>query len=171
LQELESQLATGQALRCDYEQTRTISGMSRPLRSTGELEIIPGSGLVFRQKTPFALTLRITPDQIETTLENQPAETLTARENPRLFQFNQLLDALIRADHAALEKIFDLTLTGTQAAWTLDLRPRDDLLSGIFRKITLSGARHIDGIRIEDQQNDTTTLRFSNHRPPSASSR
>ncbi|RRJ95115.1 outer membrane lipoprotein carrier protein LolA [Opitutaceae bacterium TAV4] len=165
---LQARLSLNGSLHCAYEQTRNISGMARPLRASGTLEISPETGLVLRQTKPFAQTFRITPDRIETTLERQPPEIITARDNPRLFQFNQLLSALFRADHAALSESFTPALSGTLDAWTLQLEPRDDLLQKIFLRISLTGGRHIDTLRIEDRQNDTTLLRFFDHRTPPA---
>ena len=163
---LQKHLALETTLRCDYRQTRHISGMTRPLISTGTLEISQNSALLLNQQKPFRQTLRITPETIVTTIDKQPPEIITAKQNPRLFQFNQLLSALFRADHAALQKNFDFTLTGTSENWTLQLTPREDLLKKIFTRITLSGARHINTLRIEDRQNDTTTLDFTNHQNP-----
>ncbi|AHF90661.1 membrane protein [Opitutaceae bacterium TAV5] len=167
---LQARLAVNGVLRCDFEQTRTISGMARPLRSSGSLELSSGGDLVWRQARPFGQTVRLSPGRIEITLDGQPPEIITERDNPGLFRFNRLLSALLAADHAALARSFDLAISGTAAHWTLRLDPRDDLLRKIFLRITLTGTGRIETILIEDRQGDVTSLRFLNYQvtPPAS---
>jgi hypothetical protein len=184
LDELQTRLAAQAVVRCEFEQERKISGLSKPLNSRGEMLAARDNGLWWHQQKPFEMTLVLDAKRMVQTIAGQAPQIVTAEKNPQLFQFNHLLVALFRADRAVLEKSFTTTFSTPPTAaattvpaapapgWTLVLVPKEAPLNKVFRRITLTGdnggsgadASHIGQIVLEDMQNDRTTLRFLKHR-------
>ncbi|NNC27596.1 outer membrane lipoprotein carrier protein LolA, partial [Salinisphaera sp. USBA-960] len=57
LAELQQRFSQQPVLRAEFEQRRSISGMEKPLKSSGELLISQQKGLWWAQQKPFPLTL------------------------------------------------------------------------------------------------------------------
>ncbi|MDN5681296.1 MAG: outer membrane lipoprotein carrier protein LolA, partial [Ewingella sp.] len=93
LEELQQRFSQQRVLRAQFEQLRSISGMSQPLKSSGNLLIAQKNGLWWQQEKPFSLTLLLTESRMVQTMQGQPPQVVTADNNPQMFQFNSLLTA------------------------------------------------------------------------------
>jgi len=165
LPELQQRFSQQPILRADFSQQRTISGMSQPLNSSGNLLIAQKKGLWWQQEKPFTLTLLLTENRMVQTLSGQPPQVVTAESNPQMFQFNALLTALFQADQQVLEHNFTLNFSDQgQGAWQLILTPKTSPLNRLFRTITLNGREYLNLIDINDMQGDETHVRFFNQR-------
>lgn len=163
LEQLQTQSNQYPVIRADFEQSKQISGLKQPLISSGKVIISQQDGLWWQQNKPFALTLLLTNNQMVQTVANQPKQVITAESNPQLFQFNHLLTAMFKADREILEKNFTLSLDTTNQGWQLTLVPKTTPLDKLFRQIRLTGSQFLESIEMDDQQNDKTVIRFSNH--------
>jgi hypothetical protein len=165
LPELQQRFSQQPVLRAEFEQQRSISGMVKPLKSSGELLISQQKGLWWAQQKPFPLTLLLDDKRMVQTLAGQPPQVVTAENNPQMFQFNHLLTALFHADSQALEQNFALQFSDLgNNQWRLVLTPKTTPLDKLFRRITLNGAQFLETIDIDDMQNDATHIRFFNQR-------
>lgn len=165
LPELQQRFSQQPVLRAEFEQLRSISGMTKPLKSSGELLISQQKGLWWAQQKPFPLTLLLDDKRMVQTLAGQPPQVVTAENNPQMFQFNHLLTALFHADSQALEQNFALQFSDLgNNQWRLVLTPKTTPLDKLFRRITLNGAQFLETIDIDDMQSDATHIRFFNQR-------
>jgi hypothetical protein len=165
LQELQQRFSQQPVLRAEFEQQRTISGMAKPLISSGDLLISQRKGLWWAQQKPFPLTLLLDDKRMVQTMVGQPPQVITAENNPQMFQFNQLLTALFHADSQALEQNFTLQFSDLgNNQWRLVLIPKTTPLDKLFKRITLNGNQYLETIDMDDMQNDTTHIRFFNQR-------
>lgn len=165
LDDLQQRFSQNTLLRAQFEQQRTISGMSQPLKSSGNLLIAPEKVLVWNQSAPFAMTMLMTDTKMEQRISGQAPQVVTAQSHPQMFQFNSLLTALFHADRQTLEQNFTLSFSDLgQQRWRLDLQPTTMPLNKLFRSISLNGAEFLDEIRIEDMQGDGTHIRFFNQK-------
>lgn len=165
LPELQQRFSQQPVLRAEFEQQRSISGMEKPLKSSGELLISQQKGLWWAQQKPFPLTLLLDDKRMVQTLAGQPPQVVTADNNPQMFQFNHLLTALFHADSQALEQNFALQFTNLgHSRWRLVLTPKTTPLDKLFKRITLNGEQFLDTIDIDDMQSDATHIRFFNQR-------
>lgn len=163
LEELQQRFSQQPVLRAQFEQQRSISGMSQPLKSSGTLLIAQKSGLWWQQEKPFSLTLLLTENRMVQALQGQPPQVVTADNNPQMFQFNSLLTALFHADQKTLEQNFKLDFTDKgQGAWQLVLIPKTTPLDRLFRNLHLEGSAFLDNIEINDMQGDVTRIHFYN---------
>ncbi len=165
LPELQQRFSQQPVLRAEFEQLRSISGMTKPLKSSGELLISQQKGLWWAQQKPFPLTLLLDDKRMVQTLAGQSPQVVTAENNPQMFQFNHLLTALFHADSQALEQNFALQFSDLgNNQWRLVLTPKTTPLDKLFRRITLNGAQFLETIDIDDMQSDATHIRFFNQR-------
>ncbi|AGP43110.1 lipoprotein chaperone [Serratia plymuthica] len=165
LTELQQRFGQQPVLRAEFEQQRSISGMAKPLKSSGELLISQQKGLWWSQQKPFPLTLLLDDKRMVQTLAGQPPQVVTADNNPQMFQFNHLLTALFHADSQALEQNFALQFSDLgRNKWRLILTPKTTPLDRLFKRITLNGEQFLETIDIDDMQSDATHIRFFNQR-------
>lgn len=165
LVELQQRFSQQPVLRAEFEQQRSISGMTKPLKSSGELLISQQKGLWWAQQKPFPLTLLLDDKRMVQTLAGQPPQVVTADNNPQMFQFNHLLTALFHADSQALEQNFALQFSDLgHNQWRLVLTPKTTPLDKLFKRITLNGGQFLETIDIDDMQSDATHIRFFNQR-------
>jgi outer membrane lipoprotein-sorting protein len=157
---------TGQPLvRAHFDQTRTIKEMPQPLRSQGEMLIARDTGLLWDQTTPFPMQLMLNDSRMVQIVNGQPPQTLTADNNPQMFQFNHLLRALFQADRKVLEQNFRIDFQDKgNDSWTLKLTPITTPLDKIFTSIDLAGKTYLETIQLNDKQGDRTDIKLTNQR-------
>mgnify|MGYP001151896238 FL=1 len=97
-------------------------------------------------------------------INGQPPQTITADNNPQMFQFNHLLRALFQADRKVLEENFRIDFKDLgEGRWSLVLTPVTTPLDKIFSTLDLKGAIYLESIRLNDKQGDTTDIALSRH--------
>ncbi|MCK7341608.1 LolA family protein [Enterobacter cloacae] len=170
LDELQQRFAEQPVVRAHFEQVRTIKDMPQPLRSQGEMVIARDSGLLWDQKAPFPMTLLLDDKRMVQTINGQPPQTITADNNPQMFQFNHLLRALFQADRKVLEDNFRIEFKDLgEGRWSLVLTPTTTPLNTLFTTLDLGGATYLESVRLNDKQGDRTDITLSRHRLTPAS--
>ena len=109
-------------VRAHFDQTRTIKDLPQPLRSQGKMLIARDQGLLWDQTAPFPMQLLLDDKRMVQAINGQPPQTITAENNPQMFQFNHLLRALFQADRKVLEQNFRVTFTDVRRR-SLDVTP------------------------------------------------
>lgn len=165
LDELQQRFTEQPVVRAHFEQTRTIKEMPQPLRSQGEMLIARETGLLWDQTAPFPMQLMLDDSRMVQMINGQPPQTITADNNPQMFQFNHLLRALFQADRKVLEQNFRIDFKDLgNDSWTLKLTPIATPLDKIFASIDLSGKTYLNTIQLNDKQGDRTDITLSNQR-------
>ncbi|EAO0164618.1 outer membrane lipoprotein carrier protein LolA [Salmonella enterica] len=164
LDELQQRFTEQPVVRAHFDQTRTIKDLPQPLRSQGEMLIARDTGLLWDQKTPFPMLLILNDKRMVQVINHQPAQVITAENNPQMFQFNHLLRALFQADRKVLEQNFRIDFQDKgQGRWTLRLTPTTTPLDKIFATISLAGQTYLESIQLNDKQGDRTDIALSQH--------
>lgn len=170
LDELQQRFTGQPVVRAHFEQVRTIKDLPQPLRSQGEMLIARDSGLLWDQKAPFPMTLLLDDKRMIQTINGQPPQTITADNNPQMFQFNHLLRALFQADRKVLEENFRIDFKDLgNDRWSLVLTPTTTPLDKIFASLELGGATFLESIVLNDKQGDRTVIALSRHQLTPAS--
>lgn len=165
LEQLQQRFASQPVIRANFEQVRTISGMSQPLVSRGQLLIAQQQGLWWHQATPFVMTLILDDKRMVQSMSGQPPQVITADSNPQMFQFNHLLRALFQADEKVLRENFEINFRDQgNDQWQLSLTPKAAPLNKIFNRIDLQGAAFLNRITLDDKQGDKTAITLSDTR-------
>lgn len=164
LDELQQRFTEQPVVRAHFDQTRTIKNLPQPLSSQGEMLIARDTGLLWDQKTPFPMLLMLDDKRMVQVINHQPAQVITAENNPQMFQFNHLLRALFQADRKVLEQNFRIDFQDKgQGRWTLRLTPTTTPLDKIFATIDLAGQTWLESIQLNDKQGDRTDIALSQH--------
>ena len=170
LDELQQRFAEQPVVRAHFEQVRTIKDMPQPLRSQGEMVIARDNGLLWAQNAPYPMTLLLDDKRRGQTINGQPPQTITADNNPQMFQFNHLLRALFQADRKVLEDNFRIDFKDQgEGRWSLLLTPTTTPLNTLFTTLDLGGATYLESVRLNDKQGDRTDITLSRHRLTPAS--
>ncbi|SFE17850.1 Outer membrane lipoprotein-sorting protein [Phytobacter palmae] len=165
LDELQQRFTEQPVIRAHFAQTRVIKDLPQPLRSQGEMLIARDKGLLWDQKAPFPMMLMLDDSRMVQVVNNQPAQVVTAENNPQMFQFNHLLRALFQADRHVLEQNFRIEFHDKgEERWTLSLTPVTTPLDKIFTSIDLAGQTYLESIQLNDKQGDRTDIVLSQHR-------
>lgn len=165
LDALQQRFTEQPVVRAHFEQTRTIKDLPQPLKSSGEMLIARDKGLLWDQTTPFSMKLLLDDTRMVQAINGQPPQTITAENNPQMFQFNHLLRALFQADRKVLEQNFRVAFVNKgEGRWTLRLTPIVTPLDKIFASIDLAGGQYLDSIQLNDKQGDRTDIALSQHK-------
>ncbi len=163
LEAVRSRLAEVALLRGAFKQSKRLAGFRNPLQSSGQFVLVRGRGVLWLTEKPFASTLIVTPDRLES-LDSQGHRLtrLDAREEPALRSINQLLLTTLTADLTPLRALFsiDASLVGP-VGWRLVLQPSDALLARQLLRITLAGEQHVHEVQIDERSGDRTEIVFS----------
>lgn len=122
-----------------FDETHQIAALDVPLKSHGEMEYRPPDYL---RRTTVVQDRR---EQIEIDGNQVRVERGGKQERfsldavPGLGGFALSLRAVLGGDTEALRRHFDMNLTGSAAAWSLTLRPRDAAAKQWMQEISFSG--------------------------------
>ncbi|QMI03522.1 outer membrane lipoprotein carrier protein LolA [Citrobacter sp. RHB25-C09] len=164
LDDLQQRFTEQPVVRAQFDQTRTIKDLPQPLRSQGKMLIARDQGLLWDQTSPFPMKLLLDDKRMVQTINGQPPQTITAENNPQMFQFNHLLRALFQADRKVLEENFRVEFSDAgEGRWTLRLTPVTTPLDKIFATIDLAGKAYLERIELNDKQGDRTEITLTQH--------
>ncbi|MGR5305213.1 outer membrane lipoprotein carrier protein LolA [Vibrio mediterranei] len=162
MEELQQQLAQHPIVRGDFEQKRTLAMFDQPLTSTGQFTLDKTHGLLWRQDVPFTVQLVLTKDKLRQTFADQPAQVITAKDNPMAFYFSHIFLAVFHGDTDQLKQQFDMTFKADNGQWTLALTPKAAPLNTVFNTITLGGKSDLERLTLQEIRGDKTDILFSN---------
>ena len=161
LQEIKANLEVDKYLTCDYNQVKSVKSLNKDLKSFGTLIIIDNQKLLLKQSEPFDNEIIITDKNI-VEISDDEENVISAEINPQVFNISNLMLKLCAIDES-FEKYFEVEASGQVNNFTLKLTPKDELLAKIFKTITLKGGKRLTDVVIVDNNNDTTTMSFSNY--------
>ncbi|AGA88174.1 outer membrane lipoprotein carrier protein LolA [Stutzerimonas stutzeri] len=157
LPQLAEQLSGPAVIRGDFIQEKHLRALPQPLTSHGQFALSRDHGLLWLLQQPIRQDYRITPQGIARRSENgwQAVDPQggSARQN-------QLFLAVLSGDTRALQRDFQLELSGAATAWRLQLTPRGALLRQIFADIEIHGGETVTQIELHEAQGDRTLIRL-----------
>lgn len=159
LSQLDRQLSEPPVIRGDFTQHKQLRALPQPLTSRGHFVLAPEFGLLWQLRQPLQQDYRITDQGVALRQSGTWQTTDTQRAAA---EYNRLFLAVLRGDSSALERDFELQLTGSAEAWQLILTPRSKLLQQIFTGITISGGATVEQVQLRETQGDSTLLMLEN---------
>ncbi|MFC7422173.1 outer membrane lipoprotein carrier protein LolA [Iodobacter arcticus] len=158
---VKERLAQPDALRGEFEQNKQVSGFKKPLISRGDFLAARDMGVLWRTKTPFASTLKLSRDEIVAKQDGAVAFRLSASKEPSVRMINGLLFSLMNGDVSSLGELFKIEGSVNGKSWQLTLTPKQATLGKIMSKIELSGDQFVRRILLDEANNDQTLIRFT----------
>lgn len=161
LAQLDRQLSEPSVIRGDFVQEKHLRALPQPLVSTGTFVLAREHGLLWLLQQPVQQDYRISAAGIA---RRTPSGWQPASQRGPAARQNDLFLAVLNGDTEALQRDFDLSLSGTPKAWTLTLSPRSKLLGQIFTAIQIQGGATAERIELLETQGDSTVLSLSDIR-------
>jgi hypothetical protein len=121
-----------------FTETRHLAMLDSPLVLTGTLSYSRPDRLEKKVNAPHSERLSVEGDKL--TFESKGKVKVVALDRePVLRAFVESIRATRSGDQAALERFYQLDLTGDPGAWTLTLKPNDSSMRRQVKAIVMSG--------------------------------
>lgn len=140
----------------EFSQSKTISTISRPLRSSGLLGLSAAGELVWQTREPLLSTLVINTGSLK--LFNREDVLVNELSNESVQQMSAILLQVLGRDTAALENSFAINATcSDDGGWQLNLQPLAQL-GELLNSVSFAGHQNIETIRFSEKRGDVTEL-------------
>ncbi|HEU4340779.1 MAG TPA: outer membrane lipoprotein carrier protein LolA, partial [Candidatus Binatia bacterium] len=125
LEKIQSMLAKPQVLCGRFDQKKQLTGLKKPLSSSGRFCVVPDKGVLWRNLQPFPHTVRLTRDEIVQRHGDRTTTRLDARQEPAVRTITNVFFALLAGDFGQLEKFFEIHGGIHGNGWNAALKPRE----------------------------------------------
>ena len=151
--------------RAIFHETKYISVLDTPVETSGELRFTPPDHLEKRSVGLNAETLIADRDTVVIERGGRK-QTLSLAQYPEIGVFIDSIRGTLAGDRAALEKAYELSLSGTAAQWALKLVPRDASLQRIVKTIEIEGAQgQVRRVEIQQADGDRSLMTIAPAKP------
>lgn len=158
LNQLRRQLSEPEVVRGSFTQEKHLRALPQPLVSTGTFVLARDLGLLWLLRDPVRQDYRISASGISR--RDDSGWQQSDQQGPAARQ-NDLFLAVLHGDTEALQRDFDLELSGSAQAWALTLTPRSKLLGQIFTRILIQGSITAERVELLETQGDSTVMVMS----------
>lgn len=158
LERLMQGLAQTRSAHASFVEKKTVRILDRPLIASGELRFTAPDLLEKRTLRPRPELLRLQGDTL--TFERAGRSTaLDLRSHPELAAFTESIRGTLAGDRQALERVYRLSLQGSEASWVLTLTPADPAMRALVERVRIAGRRaDISVIEIEQANGDSSLM-------------
>jgi hypothetical protein len=152
-------LSGARTVRGRFVQHRNLSGLAKPLDSSGDFLFARGTGIEWHTRQPFDSQFILTHDGMTQRDEGGEPTRISAADQPALTVVSRVFFALFALDFDALSQ--DFTMAGYQDGkepWHLLLRPRTAALGSVFKHAMISGDATVKTVILDDANGDSTVI-------------
>lgn len=152
----------------DFQQTRNVKALDRPLLSSGSIEIT-ASGFIWTQLQPFENILTFDGETITETTRVGEQEISRALADPITTSITRTLYGMMTGTWQDIQGFFEIIEGEAESspieknAWARDLIPRDPELQDLIPGISLSGGRFLERIEVQQKEGASTVIELSEH--------
>jgi hypothetical protein len=138
-QALISRLARPAPATIDFTEIRFSSLLKQPVIVSGTLGYAGPDTLDRRVTSPYREDTEIRGDAVKVKREGEPERSFAIRRAPELQGLLSTFSSMLAGDHSVLERSFEITASGTDDRWQLELKPRDPRFSKRVRTVNIQG--------------------------------
>ena len=151
-------LAQNKSGRASFVEKKYIAMLEQPVESSGELLYTAPDRLEKRTLKPRPESLLI--DGSSLTVERgQRRMQLRLQDYPELAAFTESIRGTLAGDIAALRRVYNLELEGSEERWTLVLRPMETRMLQVVQRIRIGGSQsEVKSIEIEQTDKDRSVM-------------
>lgn len=147
----------------DFNQQRTVPGLTQALRSKGNFIYWRGQGIYWNTQQPYPQA--ITYSRNKTTLWQAPGIAFAGKNSgSRDHHFRRLLLALFSFDRVQLDEQFHSQWQINDKHWQLNLRPKNPITRRAIDSASLSGTDFIEQLQIVTSNGEQLLIEFSQNR-------
>lgn len=164
LMQLLAQHKSGQAV---FVEKKYIALLDKPVLSSGELSFNAPDRLEKRTLKPKPESLLLEGDKLTVSRADKRALSINLQEYPEVASIVSSIRGTLLGDLAALEKSFQLSLSGSANQWLLVLVPLDSSVAKTMQRIRIRGnGADIQAIHFEQADGDRSEMLISKIVPP-----
>lgn len=151
-------LAQNKSGRASFVEKKYIALLDKPVESSGELLYTAPDRLEKRTFKPRPESMLIESGTL-TVERNKRRMTLRLQDYPELVAFTESIRGTLAGDVAALRRVYNLELEGSEERWTLILRPVETKMLEVVQRIRIGGSRaEVRTIEIEQTDKDRSVM-------------
>jgi hypothetical protein len=166
LQELMRLLAMRRHGQVDFVEQHFLGVLKRPVESFGVMTYDAPRRLEKRTVEPRPERLALDGDELTVERKGR-THVLELAAYPALLPFIESLRATLAGDLPALERAFNVDLTGNLERWTLTLTPRDPKVSAVVSRVRIDGSRDVlSKVEILEANGDRSLMTLRDHPAP-----
>jgi outer membrane lipoprotein-sorting protein len=146
--------------RAHFDEQKSVSVLDRPLESSGELAFTPPDRLEKHVTSPG--DERIVADRDRLVIErNGRRQVIDFREHPEAAVLVESIRGTLAGDRAALERVYELSLSGEERSWRLVLVPREASLRSLVARVAIEGSgAQVQRVEIEQADGDHSLMQI-----------
>ncbi|HSE77129.1 MAG TPA: LolA-related protein [Alphaproteobacteria bacterium] len=167
LERLMASMAKPRQRHATFIEERRVGALTEPLRTSGKLEYRAPSWFARYTEAPVEERLIVDDDSL---VIERPTEgvrrSLDLASQPELRAIVEAIRAPLSGDTTTLRTQFDVTISGDDRSWRLDLRPRAAEARALILGIVLEGAGdEVLAIETFEANGDSAHMRITPVRP------
>lgn len=156
------ELAKTPVLRGNFIQRKFLSGIPKPLKSSGSYVIARDQGIWWHTQLPFDSDFILTQTSMVQLDDGKVSARLTADQQPGLRVVGDVFFSIFSLDPATLAGNFELFgQRGERDAWIMGLRPRAAAMRNVMSETVITGATRVDKVEFWDSHGDRTEITLS----------
>lgn len=144
-----------------FEQWRNLTGIPRPIRSSGRFIFWRDHGLYWETREPIFQSTTFTPDAIIHWQSTAAMRQADRSSSPIQQRISRILLAVFGGDIQSLERLFKSRWSSGPKQWTVDLIPTARAIKRVIQKITLTGGNYVSSLSLGANNGDTTRIHFA----------
>lgn len=162
LKQVFAQLGSTPVVRANFEQQKKLASLNKTYISKGEVLFSKNVGVLWKIQSPVQADLVVTARKLVQKTQRTSSQ-IEVDKTPYGSVATMFLQ-LMSGNEAALAKNFNvISVNYTPAQWSVSLVPKSSLFKKLFVRVDAQGQQYVDRIVIQEQANNRTTIRFSQH--------
>ena len=159
--DLMQRLSSHRSGRATFTETTYLNVLDKPVESSGELAFAAPGSLQKITLKPKREVMLLQGDTL--TIERKARkQQLRMSDYPQLAVFVDSIRGTLMGDRTALERNYQLTLSGDAQAWSLELTPKGEAAKTV-RAVKISGSgERVQAIEIAQADGDRSVMRIQN---------
>lgn len=160
LKQIFTQLSASSVVRANFVQHKKLASLNKTYVSKGTVVFTKNSGVLWQIQSPVKADLIVTPKKIVQKTQRTYSQ-IEVDKTPYGSVATMFLQ-LMSGNETALAKNFNVVSANyAPTKWNVSLTPKSGLFKKLFVKVDAQGQRYVDQIVIQEQANNSTTIRFS----------
>ncbi|MBP7782913.1 MAG: outer membrane lipoprotein carrier protein LolA [Acinetobacter sp.] len=160
LKQIFTQLSASSVVRANFVQHKKLASLNKTYVSKGTVVFTTNSGVLWQIQSPVKADLIVTSKKVVQKTQRTYSQ-IEVDKTPYGSVATMFLQ-LMSGNETALAKNFNVVSANySPTKWNVSLTPKSGLFKKLFVKVDGQGQRYVDQIVIQEQANNSTTIRFS----------
>lgn len=144
-----------------FKQIKSLATSTRKFTSTGTMQIMPGTGIVWYTEKPYASVLVVGKNSLSQSVRGGDFTHLEIANNQIYVSIAQCMDAMFSGDFTTIQSMFKAYCLIEDGEWSLKLIPQDKTVSSFMDYIVMSGKSCLESLLIFEKSGDSVLYEIS----------